>query len=119
VATTIEPTRAVGRSVTRWETARADRATGCLAGRLAVSASNAMGRLSRHYHLPSAVRRSPLRIEAATAHELVSGGALLVDVRRHEDPTASLEQALRVPPDEMPALVGRLARDTPIVLACT
>ncbi|MGH2996189.1 MAG: rhodanese-like domain-containing protein [Gaiellaceae bacterium] len=78
-----------------------------------------MGRLTRHYHLPSAVRRSPLRIEAEAARELVDGGALLIDVRRNDDPTAPLERALRIPPDELPTLVGDFARNTPIVLACT
>jgi rhodanese-related sulfurtransferase len=78
-----------------------------------------MGQPTRRYHLPSALRRSPLRLEPEAAAELVGAGALLIDVRRHDDPTATLEGALRIPPDELPARIARFARNTPIVLACT
>jgi hypothetical protein len=49
----------------------------------------------------------------------VSAGALLIDVRRHDDPTDVLEEALRVPPDEMPARAVSFLQNVPIVLACT
>jgi rhodanese-related sulfurtransferase len=74
---------------------------------------------TRRYHVPSALRRSSLRIEPNQARELVAGGALLVDVRRHEDEELRLEGAVRIPPDEMPARLGELARDRPILLVCT
>ena len=73
---------------------------------------------TRRFHVPSAVRGSPARIEAATARELVAKGALLVDVRRKDDPAVTLEGALRIPPDEIPKRLGEAPRDTPIVLAC-
>jgi rhodanese-related sulfurtransferase len=73
---------------------------------------------TRRFHLPSAVRGSDARIDAATARELIANGALLVDVRRKDDPAMTLEGALRVPPDEIPQRFGDCARDTPIVLAC-
>jgi rhodanese-related sulfurtransferase len=78
-----------------------------------------MGQPTRRYHLPSALRRSPLRLEVEAARELVTSGALLIDVRRHDDPAAPLEHAVRIPPDEMPARVVGFAREVPIVLACT
>jgi len=68
--------------------------------------------------VPSAVRGSPARIDAATARELVASGAVLIDVRRHDDPAMTLAGALRVPPDEIPERVEEFPRDTPIVLAC-
>jgi len=73
---------------------------------------------TRRFHVPSAVRGSPARIDAATARELVANGALLVDVRRKDDPAVTLEHALRVPPDEIPQHLDGFSRDTPIVLAC-
>ena len=73
---------------------------------------------TRRFHVPSAVRASPARIDAARARELLAGGAVLVDVRRHDDPAMTLEGARRIPPDEIPDRLGELARDTPIVLAC-
>ena len=78
-----------------------------------------MGRLTRRYHVPSALRRSPLRIDPEEALALVGGGALLVDVRRHDDRTAHLEESIRIPPDEIPTHLGDLPRHAPIVLACT
>jgi rhodanese-related sulfurtransferase len=74
---------------------------------------------TRRYHLPSALRPSALRIEAAAARSLVTGGALLIDVRRKDDPTRSVEGATRVPPDEIPALLRTLPAGVEIVLACT
>jgi hypothetical protein len=46
-----------------------------------------MSRPTRHYHLPSALRPSSLRIDAGAAHSLVGAGAVLIDVRRKKDPT--------------------------------
>jgi rhodanese-related sulfurtransferase len=74
---------------------------------------------TRRYHVPSAIRRSSLRIEPDEARELIAGGALLVDVRRQEDEELRLDGAVRIPPDEIPGRLAELRRDTPIVLACT
>jgi rhodanese-related sulfurtransferase len=73
---------------------------------------------TRRFHVPSALRGSPARIDAATARELVASGALLVDVRRTDDPAVTLEGARRIPPDEIPQRLEAFSRDTPIVLAC-
>jgi rhodanese-related sulfurtransferase len=64
------------------------------------------------------VRGSPARIDAQTARGLVERGALLVDVRRREDPAITLAGSVRIPPDEFPERLDELSRDTPIVLAC-
>jgi hypothetical protein len=74
---------------------------------------------TRRFHVPSALRASSLRLEVELARELVAGGALLVDVRRHEDESAELEGARRIPPDEIPSVIGTLPRGSAIVLACT
>ncbi len=73
---------------------------------------------TRRFHVPSAVRGSPTRIDAARARELLANGALLIDVRRKDDPAVTLEGALRIPPDEIPHRLDEFSRDTPIVLAC-
>jgi len=73
---------------------------------------------TRRFHVPSAVRGSPARMDAATARELVTNGAPLVDVRRKDDHAVTLEGALRIAPDGIPHQLGQFARDTPIVLAC-
>jgi rhodanese-related sulfurtransferase len=73
---------------------------------------------TRRFHVPSAVRGSPARLDAATARELVTNGALLVDVRRKDDPAVTLEGALRIPPDEIPQWLNEFSRETPLVLAC-
>ena len=75
--------------------------------------------LTRRYHLPSALRPSPLRIEPEEARALVEGGAVLVDVRRHDRELVPLEGGLRIAPDEIPRRLGELPREVPIVLACT
>lgn len=62
---------------------------------------------------------SSLRLDAPGALALVQSGGLLIDVRRHDDPTGVLEGAVRIPPDEIPARLADIPRDTPIVLACT
>lgn len=46
-------------------------------------------------------------------------GAVLVDVRRHEDDSVQLPSAVRVPPDEIPSRLAELPRAGAIVLACT
>jgi rhodanese-related sulfurtransferase len=74
---------------------------------------------TRRYHIPSAVRRSSLRISPAEAHRLLEKGAVLVDVRRHEDDSAELPNALRIPPDEIPGRLDDFPREGAIVLACT
>jgi rhodanese-related sulfurtransferase len=73
---------------------------------------------TRRFHLPSAVRGSPTRIDPATAQKLVANGALLVDVRRKDDPAVTLEGAQRILPDEIPQRLDEFAHETPIVLAC-
>jgi hypothetical protein len=73
---------------------------------------------TRRFHVPSAVRGSAARIDAATARELAANGAVLVDVRRKDDPAVTLDDALRIPPDEMSDRLDEFSRDTPIVLAC-
>jgi rhodanese-related sulfurtransferase len=78
-----------------------------------------MAQPTRRYHVWSALRSSSLRLEVHAAHELVAGGALLIDVRRHEDASARIEGARRIPPDEIPSVIAELPRGTPIVLACT
>ena len=75
-------------------------------------------RLTRRYHVPSAVRASTARIGADEARELMEQGASLVDVRRHEDPAVELEGSLRIPPDEIPARLHELPPRTPVLLAC-
>jgi rhodanese-related sulfurtransferase len=74
---------------------------------------------TRRYHIPSAVRRSSLRISPAEAHGLLEEGAVLVDVRRHEDDSVQLPNSVRVPPDEIPSRLDELPRGGVIVLACT
>jgi rhodanese-related sulfurtransferase len=73
---------------------------------------------TRRFHVPSAVRSSPARIEPEAARELIENGAPLVDVRRQDDPAMTLAGALRIPPDEIPQRLEEFSRDTPIVLAC-
>jgi len=74
---------------------------------------------TRRYHIPSAVRRSSLRISPAEAHELLHDGSFLVDVRRHEDDAVQVPNSVRIPPDEIPSRLDELPRGRAIVLACT
>jgi rhodanese-related sulfurtransferase len=74
---------------------------------------------TRRFHLPSALRRTTLRVDLERARMLVAAGALVIDVRRADDRAPSLEGATRIPPDEIPARIATLPRDTPIILACT
>lgn len=78
-----------------------------------------MSRPTRRFHLLSALRPSSLRIDAAAAQSLVAEGALLVDVRRKDDPTHPVDGATRVPSDEIPAFLRTLSPGVEIVLACT
>ena len=73
---------------------------------------------TRRFHVPSAVRASPARIDPQRAEKLLAGGATLVDVRRLDDPAVALPGAIRISPDELPQHLGELSRDVPIVLAC-
>src|SRR3954467_4609505 len=63
--------------------------------------------------------RDPVRVDPGSARLLVEGGALLIDVRKSEDPGEPLAGAPRVTPEELGATAPGLDRDTPIVLACT
>jgi MFS family permease/rhodanese-related sulfurtransferase len=78
-----------------------------------------MARLTRQFHIPSAVRHSATRIDAEAARTLIEAGALVIDVRRHDDPTNGRDGALRISPDLIPDHVASLPRDVPIVLGCT
>jgi rhodanese-related sulfurtransferase len=78
-----------------------------------------MAEPTRRYHVWSALRSSSLRVEPSAARELMAGGALVIDVRRHEDASARIDGARRIPPDEIPSVLAELPRNTPIVLACT
>ena len=73
---------------------------------------------TRRFHVPSAVRGSPARIDPERGRELVAAGAAGVDVRRLDDPAVTIPGAVRIPPDELPEHLGELSRDVPIVLAC-
>jgi hypothetical protein len=77
-----------------------------------------VARLTRRFHVPSALRPSSARIDPDSASRLVSDGALLLDVRRDEDESAALDGSVRVTPDRIPARVGEFPPDAPIVLAC-
>jgi rhodanese-related sulfurtransferase len=74
---------------------------------------------TRRYHVPSAIRRSSLRIEPDEARKLIAESALLIDVRRQDDQEAGLDGAVRISPDEIPAHLDDLPRGRPIVLVCT
>ncbi len=78
-----------------------------------------MGPPTRRFHVGSALRPSGLRVDRDVALRLIGRGAVLIDVRRREDPSRPLAGALRISPDEIPGRLGQLARDVPIVLACT
>jgi rhodanese-related sulfurtransferase len=74
---------------------------------------------TRRFHVPSALRSSPTRIDPRAARELVEAGALVIDVRRRDDAVPGADGALRISPDLIPSRIGTFARDTPIVLGCT
>jgi rhodanese-related sulfurtransferase len=73
---------------------------------------------TRRFHIPSAMRRSSLRISHREAHTLVNEGALLVDVRREVD-IFPLSGAVRIVPDELPKHLDELDKDREIVLTCS
>ncbi len=66
-----------------------------------------------------AARPAPFRIEPERALEMTGGGAVLLDIRRSDDPATGLAGAERVSPDELPGRVAEFPRDVPIVLACS
>lgn len=78
-----------------------------------------MGAPTRRFHIPSAARASPARIDPDRARELVADGAVVIDVRRREDAAPSPEGALRISPDTIPERAETLRKETAIVLACT
>lgn len=78
-----------------------------------------MSRPTRRYHIPSALRPSPLRIESDAARKLVDDGAVLIDVRREDDPSPLLPGARRIPPDKIPESLADLREDVAVVMACT
>lgn len=78
-----------------------------------------MGLPTRRFHLPSAARRSPARIDPDRALELSAAGAVVIDVRRHDDATPSPEGALRISPDMIPQRAEAMRKDVTIVLGCT
>ena len=77
-----------------------------------------MTKLTRQFHVPSAVRTSPARIGTDQARALVESGALVIDVRRDEDGGGG-DGVLRITPDLIPERAGEFPRDVPIVLTCT
>jgi rhodanese-related sulfurtransferase len=78
-----------------------------------------VSRQSRRLRIPSALRGSSVRISPEEAHERISAGALLIDVRREDDPNPALAGSVRIPPDLFPERVAGLRREVAIVLACT
>jgi rhodanese-related sulfurtransferase len=76
-------------------------------------------RLSAARRFAATLRASSLRLDAGAARELLDHGALLIDVRRRDDPSDPLDGAVRIAPDEVPARLSELPHDTPIVLVCT
>ena len=61
----------------------------------------------------------PVRVDADSARLLVEGGALLIDVRKSDDPGQALPEALRVTPEGLAAAAPGFDPGQPIVLACT
>lgn len=78
-----------------------------------------MAKLTRHFPVVSAFRPTSLRIERTEAQQLISHGAVLVDVRRIDDDRDPPAGALRIAPDMIPGRLDGFRRDVPIVLACT
>ena len=72
----------------------------------------------RRFRAAYAARPSPFRIETDHAQRLADQGALLVDVRRDDDPATGLPGAVRIAPDQIPGRLPTFPRDVPIVLAC-
>ena len=63
--------------------------------------------------------RDPVRIDASSARLLVDGGALLIDVRKSEDPGLPLPDARRVTPEDLGRAAPGFDAAVPIILACT
>ena len=78
-----------------------------------------MGAPTRRFHLLSAVRQSPARIDAERARELCAAGAVVIDVRRRDDASPSPRGALRIAPDMVPRHAEGMQREVAVVLACT
>lgn len=74
---------------------------------------------TRRFHLPSAARPSPARIDLDRALELSAAGAVVIDVRRRDDAAPSPEGALRISPDMIPERAETMRKEIAIVLACT
>jgi MFS family permease/rhodanese-related sulfurtransferase len=63
--------------------------------------------------------RDPVRVDPDSARLLVEGGALLIDVRKSEDPGQALANARRVTPEQLALAAPTFDPGTPIILACT
>ncbi len=63
--------------------------------------------------------RDPVRVDPDSARLLVEGGALLIDVRKSDDPGLPLPHARRVTPEELGEAAPSLDKSQPLVLACT
>lgn len=62
---------------------------------------------------------TPKEISRAEAREKLAAGAQLVDVRvDHEWETGHLPGAVHIPLDELPARVGEIDKDRPVILYC-
>jgi rhodanese-related sulfurtransferase len=73
---------------------------------------------SLRFRLAYAARPAPFRVDLDEVRALTDAGALLVDVRRDDDPAGAVPGAVRVSPDELPGRLSSFPRDVPIVLAC-
>jgi MFS family permease/rhodanese-related sulfurtransferase len=74
---------------------------------------------TRRFHVRSALRSSPYRIDPGAARELAAEGAVLVDVRRMDEAESAVPGALRIPPDLIPERLDDLPPRGPVLLACT
>ena len=101
-----------------WHPRETDDPVGRVTSAVVARGSKRSGEPTRRFHVRSAVRASPARIDPETARALVAGGAPLLDVRRHDDPAMTLDQALRISPEQIPDRLDELPRGSPIVLAC-
>lgn len=76
-------------------------------------------RMLRQIERSLGLGRDPVRVDAGSAQLLVEGGAVLVDVRKSEDPGLPLPDARRVTPEELADAALTFDPGVPIVLACT
>ncbi|HEY2477381.1 MAG TPA: rhodanese-like domain-containing protein [Solirubrobacterales bacterium] len=66
-----------------------------------------------------AAEGTPKEISRAEAREMLDNGAQLVDVRAdHEWETGHLPGAVHIPLPELPARVGEIDKDRPVILYC-